>query len=44
MDVIAALKFYLNRMVDECGHGMKVLLMDRETVCYFHLFSTLFST
>ncbi len=35
MDVIAALKFYLNRMVDECGHGMKVLLMDRETVYNF---------
>ena len=33
MDVIASVKFYLNKMVEECGVGLKVLLMDKETVC-----------
>ncbi|CAG2114366.1 unnamed protein product [Medioppia subpectinata] len=32
MDVIASVKMYLNRMVDECGVGLKVLLMDRQTI------------
>ena len=32
MDVIASVKFYLNKMVEECGVGLKVLLMDKETV------------
>ncbi|XP_054160792.1 vacuolar protein sorting-associated protein 45-like [Oppia nitens] len=32
MDVIAAVKLYLNRMVEECGIGLKVLLMDRQTI------------
>lgn len=34
MDVIAAVKFYVNRMVEEVGVGMKVLLMDKETVSH----------
>lgn len=41
MDVIAAVKFYVNRMVEEVGVGMKVLLMDKETVSHIvvcHLF------
>lgn len=32
MDVIASVKFYLNKMVEECGVGLKVLVMDKETV------------
>ena len=32
MDVIVALKMYLNQMISECGAGMKALLMDEETV------------
>ena len=32
MDAIASVKFYLNKMVEECGLGLKVLLMDKETV------------
>lgn len=31
MDVHLAVKLYINRMIDECGPGMKVLLMDKET-------------
>ncbi|KAI1301897.1 Vacuolar protein sorting-associated protein 45 [Halotydeus destructor] len=31
MDVIHGAKFYINRMVDDVGIGMKVLLMDQET-------------
>lgn len=34
MDVIAAVKFYVNRMVEDVGVGMKVLLMDKETVSH----------
>lgn len=31
MDVCIAVKFYINRMIEESGDGMKVLLMDKET-------------
>jgi vacuolar protein sorting-associated protein 45 len=31
MDVLAGVKFYIDRMVEESGLGMKVLLMDKET-------------
>ncbi|RWS00836.1 vacuolar protein sorting-associated protein 45-like protein, partial [Dinothrombium tinctorium] len=31
MDVIFAVKLYLNKMIEECGFGLKSLLMDRET-------------
>lgn len=31
MNVIVAIRLYLNKMIDECGPGMKVLLMDKET-------------
>lgn len=31
MDVLLGIKFYINKMIEECGLGMKVLLMDRET-------------
>lgn len=32
MDVITAIKLYVNKMANESGPGMKVLLMDKETV------------
>ncbi|XP_042912502.2 vacuolar protein sorting-associated protein 45 [Parasteatoda tepidariorum] len=31
MNVITAIKLYVNKMIDDCGSGMKVLLMDKET-------------
>ncbi|RWS23563.1 Vacuolar protein sorting-associated protein 45-like protein [Leptotrombidium deliense] len=31
MDVVHSVKLYLNRMIEECGVGLKVLLMDKET-------------
>uniref|UniRef100_UPI00358E64FE vacuolar protein sorting-associated protein 45-like n=1 Tax=Myxine glutinosa TaxID=7769 RepID=UPI00358E64FE len=31
MNVVAAIKAYIIRMVEEAGPGMKVLLMDKET-------------
>lgn len=41
MNVIMAIKLYVNKMIDDCGTGMKVLLMDKETVCHFKLLSIL---
>ena len=32
MNVILAVKQYVTKMVDDSGPGMKVLLMDKETV------------
>ncbi len=32
MDVITAIKLYVNKMTNESGPGMKIILMDRETV------------
>lgn len=32
MDTIKAVQLYLEKIVDESGPGMKVLLMDKETV------------
>lgn len=32
MDVIKAVQLYLEKIVDESGPGMKILLMDKETV------------
>lgn len=37
MNVVAALKFYITRMTEESGPGMKVLLMDKQTVRYYFL-------
>jgi len=34
MNVILAVKQYVSKMIDESGPGMKVLLMDKETVSY----------
>lgn len=33
MDVVLGVKQYITRMIKESGAGMKVLLMDKETVC-----------
>lgn len=32
MNVVQAVKQYITRMIQESGAGMKVLLMDKETV------------
>ena len=32
MDVVQGVKQYISRMIKESGAGMKVLLMDKETV------------
>ncbi len=32
MDVVVAVKQYITRMIKESGAGMKVLLMDKQTV------------
>ena len=32
MDLVHGAKYYINKMVDDVGVGMKVLLMDKETV------------
>jgi hypothetical protein len=32
MNVILAVKHYISKMIEESGPGMKVLLMDKETV------------
>ena len=32
MDVVLAIKRYISRMIEESGAGMKVLMMDKETV------------
>lgn len=45
MNVILAVKLYVTKMIEDCGPGMKVLLMDKETVRIFlrssHLLSLL---
>lgn len=32
MNVIQAVKLYINKMTNESGPGMKIILMDKETV------------
>lgn len=32
MDLLLAVRMYVNKMIAESGPGMKVLLMDKETV------------
>jgi vacuolar protein sorting-associated protein 45 len=34
MNTITAVKQYVTKMVEDSGSGMKVLLMDKETVCF----------
>ena len=35
MNVLLAVKMYIGKMIQDSGPGMKVLLMDRETVNQF---------
>jgi hypothetical protein len=32
MNLINAVRFYIKKMTDESGSGMKILLLDQETV------------
>ena len=34
MNVVAAIKHYINKMINDAGPGMKVFLMDKETVSF----------
>jgi len=36
MDLIQAVKLYIIKMTEDCGPGMKVLLMDKTTVSILH--------
>lgn len=38
MNVVTAIRFYINKMVEEAGSGMKILLMDQETVDFYPFF------
>lgn len=38
MDVVQGVKQYITRMIKESGAGMKVLLMDKETVSWYKVF------
>lgn len=38
MDVITAVKLYINKMTNESGPGMKILLMDKDTVGTNHYY------
>ena len=40
MNVIIAVKQYITKMIDDSGPGMKVLLMDKETVCHCYSCAT----
>ena len=35
MNVVAAIRFYIKKMTDESCAGMKILLLDQETVCFY---------
>ena len=32
MNVVNAIRFYIKKMTDESGSGMKILLLDQDTV------------
>lgn len=34
MNVLSAVRLYLNGMIEQAGSGMKVLLMDRDTISF----------
>ena len=42
MNVLLAVRMYISKMIQESGPGMKVLLMDRETVSINILFKQIF--
>lgn len=37
MSVVTAVRLYIDKMIEESGPGMKVLMMDRETVSFYVL-------
>ena len=37
MNAILAIKNYILEMIKECGPGMKILILDKETVCIYCL-------
>jgi hypothetical protein len=40
LNVLEAIRFYINQLIDDSGQSMKVLIMDKETVCetkYFYI-------
>ncbi|XP_025154399.1 vacuolar protein sorting-associated protein 45 isoform X1 [Harpegnathos saltator] len=43
MNVVTALKFYVSKMTEDSGPGMKVLLMDKQTVKMTSIISLLYS-
>jgi hypothetical protein len=45
LNIIEAVRFYINQMVKDCDANIRALVMDKETVCeikYFHIFIYLF--
>lgn len=34
LNVIEAIRFYVKRMIQDCGDNMKVFVMDKDTVGY----------
>lgn len=42
MNVIQAVKLYINKMTIESGPGMKIILMDKETVTSYTIYLSQF--
>lgn len=42
MDLIQAVKMYIIKMTEDCGPGMKVLLMDKTTVSMLYILYAFF--
>jgi hypothetical protein len=38
INVIEAVRFYINRMIEDCGPTIKGLVMDKETVFFIKIF------
>jgi hypothetical protein len=39
LNLIEAVRFYIDRMIEDCGQCAKGLIMDKETVCHKKYFS-----
>lgn len=39
MNVVNSIRFYIKKMTEESGHGMKILLLDQETVSLKYSFN-----
>lgn len=44
MNVILAIKQYISKMIEDSGPGMKVLLMDKDTVIVRSRFRAIYDT